>query len=49
MRKRYIEEKGYDNVEVCERERWSLYETNASVEEQHLGQSFFFERPRRAE
>ena len=44
MRKRYIEEKGYNVDEMWECERWNLYKTRTCVKE-HLRESFLYKRP----
>ena len=44
MRRGYIQQKGYQNVETWECERWSLYKTDASVKN-HLREDFLYRRP----
>ena len=48
MRKQYIEEKGYNVVEMWECEWWNLYKTTTCVKE-HLRESFLYKRPLREE
>ena len=48
MRKQYIKEKGYNVVEVWEREWWDLYKTITCVNE-YLRESFPYKRPLREE
>ena len=44
MRRDYIQKKGYQIVEMWEREWWSLYKTDASVKS-HLLRNFPYRRP----
>ena len=44
LRRDYIQQKGYQIVEMWERELWSLYQTNASVKS-HLRENFPYKRP----
>ena len=44
MRRDYIQQKGYQTVEMWECEWWSLYETDASVKS-HLRENFPYRRP----
>ena len=44
MRRDYIQQKGYQIVEMWECEWWSLYKTDASVES-HLRKNFPYRRP----
>ena len=46
MRKQYTKEKGYNVVEMWEREWWNLYKTTTFVKE-HLRESFPYKRPLR--
>ena len=48
MRKQYIEEKGYNVVEMWECEWWNLYKTTKCLKEL-LGESFPYKRPLREE
>ena len=48
MRKQYIEEKGFNVVEIWEYEWWNLYKTTTCVK-QHLRESFPYKRPLREE
>ena len=44
MRRDYIQQKGYQNVETWECEWWSLHKTDASVKS-HLRKNFPYRRP----
>ena len=44
MRRDYIQQKGYQNVEMWECEGWSLYKTDASVRK-NLRENFPYKRP----
>ena len=44
MRREYIQQKGYQVVEMLECESWSLYKTDASVKS-HLRENFPYRRP----
>ena len=44
MRRDYIQQKGYQVVEMWEREWWSLYKTDASVKS-HRRKNFPYRRP----
>ena len=48
MRKQYIEEKGYNVVEMWASEWWNLYRTTTCVK-QHLRESFPYKHPLREE
>ena len=44
MRRDYIQQKGYQIVEMWECEWWNLYKADASVKS-HLGENFPYKRP----
>ena len=44
MRRDYIQQKGYQIVEMWECDRWSLYKTDASVKS-HLRENLPYKRP----
>ena len=48
MRRDYIQQKGYQIIEMWQCEWWSLYKTDASVK-RHIGENFPYKRPLREE